>query len=78
MAGMTVTDRDRLAGRLAEVLEGRPEILEAYLFGSRARGTARPDTTGASATRGWPGPAGWPLPPPPDEGGGCCAAPGDA
>lgn len=33
-----------LAARLTRVLERRGEILEAYLFGSRARGTARPDS----------------------------------
>lgn len=30
-----------LASKLAEALSGRPEILEAYLFGSQARGTAQ-------------------------------------
>ena len=30
--------------RLREVLAARPEILEAYLFGSRARGEARADS----------------------------------
>jgi len=29
---------DRLAGRITAVLSTRPEILEAYLFGSQARG----------------------------------------
>ena len=33
---------ESLSARLAEVLSGRPEILEAYLFGSTARGTAQP------------------------------------
>ena len=32
---------DRLAGRITAVLSARPEILEAYLFGSHARGEAR-------------------------------------
>ena len=32
----------RLAARLAKALEARPEVLEAYLFGSHARGEARP------------------------------------
>ena len=31
-----------LAGKLRTALERRGEILEAYLFGSRARGDARP------------------------------------
>jgi len=30
--------KDLLAGRITAVLAARPEILEAYLFGSRARG----------------------------------------
>ena len=30
--------KDRLAGRITAVLSTRPEILEAYLFGSHARG----------------------------------------
>lgn len=34
-------DRQLLA-RLASALEARDEVLEAYLFGSRARGPARP------------------------------------
>ena len=33
-----------LAARLTRLLERREEVLEAYLFGSRARGTARPDS----------------------------------
>ena len=33
--------KDRLADRITAVLEARPEILEAYLFGSRARGEAQ-------------------------------------
>ncbi len=33
-------DRDTLVARLAEALEPRPEVLEAYLFGSRGRGNA--------------------------------------
>jgi predicted nucleotidyltransferase len=34
-------DRDSLATRLRELLEPRPEILEAYLFGSVTRGDAQ-------------------------------------
>ena len=34
----------RLVDRLAEALALREEILEAYLFGSHARGKARPDS----------------------------------
>ena len=33
---------DTLRERLAEALERRPEVLEAYLFGSQARGQAQP------------------------------------
>ena len=33
-----------LAARLTRVLERREEVLEAYLFGSRAHGAARPDS----------------------------------
>jgi hypothetical protein len=33
--------RPELVSKLAETLSGRPEILEAYLFGSQARETAR-------------------------------------
>lgn len=33
-----------LVARLSGALEPRAEILEAYLFGSRARGQARPDS----------------------------------
>ena len=35
---------DRLLGRLSQVLAPREEILEAYLFGSHARGQARLDS----------------------------------
>lgn len=38
---MTSDDRD-LPARLAQALEPRREILEAYLFGSRATATAQP------------------------------------
>lgn len=38
------TPRGALAARLAEALAPREEILEAYLFGSRARGRARADS----------------------------------
>ena len=34
--------RDRLAERLARLLDPHPEILEAYLFGSYARGQEQP------------------------------------
>jgi hypothetical protein len=34
-------DTDELRKRLVAALERRPEVLEAYLFGSRARGHAR-------------------------------------
>ncbi len=33
---------DELRRRLTEALERRPEVLEAYLFGSHARGEAQP------------------------------------
>jgi predicted nucleotidyltransferase len=33
--------KDLLAGRITAVLSARPEILEAYLFGSHARGAGR-------------------------------------
>ena len=33
-----------LVARLADALEGRDEVLEAYLFGSRARGRQRPES----------------------------------
>ena len=33
-----------LVARLAGALEGREEVLEAYLFGSRARGRQRPES----------------------------------
>jgi predicted nucleotidyltransferase len=39
---MSVQDRERLVERLGRFLDERPEILEAYLFGSRARGDAQP------------------------------------
>jgi predicted nucleotidyltransferase len=35
-------ERAALIGKLAASLERRPEVLEAYLFGSCARGEARP------------------------------------
>lgn len=38
------TPRGALAARLAKALAPRDEILEAYLFGSRARGRAQPDS----------------------------------
>lgn len=38
---MADTERDRLVAGLTRHLEGRPEVLDAYLFGSRARGTAQ-------------------------------------
>ena len=45
MPGMEPGDADAaLVARLSEALEPRAEILEAYLFGSHARGQARPDS----------------------------------
>ena len=35
-------DRSELIARIAEALQSRPEVLEAYLFGSRARGDEQP------------------------------------
>ena len=35
-------DLHELRRRLTEALEGRPEVLEAYVFGSRAQGRAQP------------------------------------
>ncbi len=35
-------DTDQIQARLREILESRPEILEAYLFGSVSRGNAQP------------------------------------
>ena len=44
MPGMEPGDANAaLVARLASALEPRAEILEAYLFGSHARGQARPD-----------------------------------
>ena len=37
---ISTAGRDDLAEGLGRYLEGRPEILEAYLFGSRARGVS--------------------------------------
>ena len=37
-----MSPRQPLDQRIAKVLEPRPEVLEAYLFGSHARGTAQP------------------------------------
>ena len=34
--------RQNLDQRIAKVLEARPEVLEAYLFGSHAQGVAQP------------------------------------
>lgn len=45
MPGMEPGDAGAaLVARLSEALEPRAEILEAYLFGSHARGQARPDS----------------------------------
>lgn len=45
MPGMEPGDANAaLVARLASALEPRAEILEAYLFGSHARGQARPDS----------------------------------
>ena len=37
-------DRRRTFARVARALAGRGEVLEAYVFGSRARGRPRPDS----------------------------------
>lgn len=37
-----MTDAGELYGRLRELLEARPEVLDAYLFGSTARGSQSP------------------------------------
>jgi predicted nucleotidyltransferase len=39
---MSPEDLEHLVDRLRRVLEARPEIREAYLFGSRARGDSTP------------------------------------
>ncbi len=39
---MSAFDLERLVERIARFLAGRPEILEAYPFGSHARGEAQP------------------------------------
>ncbi len=39
---MSPAERETLLVRLAEALRCRPEVLEAYLFGSTARGESRP------------------------------------
>ncbi len=39
---MSSADREALLVRLATALSSRPEVLEAYLFGSTARGESRP------------------------------------
>lgn len=41
---MAAVETDRLVRGLKDALESRAEVLEAYLFGSRARGTARQDS----------------------------------
>lgn len=41
-ARMFPADRETLLARLEAALAGRPEVLEAYLFGSTARGESRP------------------------------------
>jgi uncharacterized protein len=38
---MALPDAQELARRIASILEPRPEVLEAYLFGSRATGRAQ-------------------------------------
>ena len=40
--GVAALDRDALAERIAALLAPRPEVLEAYLFGSHATGRAQP------------------------------------
>lgn len=44
MLRMTPMNREHLITRLRGALEARPEILEAYLFGSCARGAPRPES----------------------------------
>ena len=39
---MSGLDREQLVDRLGRFLEGRPEIVDGYLFGSQARGDAQP------------------------------------
>ena len=39
---MSFADRETLLVQLGAALGGRPEVLEAYLFGSTARGESRP------------------------------------
>jgi len=41
---MSLEDFEQLVKRLRQVLEPRPEIREAYLFGSRARGDSNPES----------------------------------
>ena len=41
---MAVADRTQLVARLTRHLELRPEVLDAYLFGSFARGQAQPQS----------------------------------
>jgi predicted nucleotidyltransferase len=41
---MSPEDLEHLVERLRQVLEARPEIREAYLFGSRARGGRHPES----------------------------------
>jgi hypothetical protein len=43
-AAMSPEDLEQLVERLGEVLQARPEIREAYLFGSRARGRHHPES----------------------------------
>ena len=52
-------DRDSLQSDLNACLETVPDITFAYLFGSRARGDARPDSDVDVAVHGRP--SGWPL-----------------
>ena len=42
--GMNENVDRRLLARVAGALAGRQEVLDAYVFGSRARGRARPDS----------------------------------
>lgn len=39
---MSSAEREALVAQLGAALGGRPEVLEAYLFGSTARGESRP------------------------------------
>jgi len=44
---MSFAEREALVVQLGAALGGRPEVLEAYLFGSTARGESRPHSFAA-------------------------------